>query len=94
MSDEAAAPSAKATAEKRLNRMFDMISEQLGDGTWVLGDRFSAADLYLFLMIRWTRNMPRPARTIPNLKALAERVLARPAVQETLKAEGLEAPFF
>jgi glutathione S-transferase len=94
VSDEAAVPSAKAAAEKRLNRMFDMISEQLGDRTWVLGDRFSAADLYLFLMIRWTRNMPRPARTLPNLKALAERVLARPAVQETLKAEGLEAPFF
>jgi glutathione S-transferase len=94
VSDEAAVPSAKAAAEKRLNRMFDMISEQLGDRTWVLGDRFSAADLYLFLMIRWTRNMPRPARTIPNLRALAERVLARPAVQETLKAEGLEAPFF
>jgi glutathione S-transferase len=94
VSDEAAAPAVKQAAGERLNRMFDVISAQLGEKTWLLGDRFSAADLFLFMLIRWSRNMPRPARTIPNLKALAERVLARPAVQEAFKVEGLQAPFF
>jgi glutathione S-transferase len=92
--DEAAAPSVKSAAEKRLYRMFDVISEQLGDKTWLLGDRFSAADLFLFLLIRWGRAMPRPPRILPNLNVLAERVLARPAVQEALKVEGLQAPFY
>ncbi|NIX76494.1 glutathione S-transferase family protein [Microvirga sp. c23x22] len=92
--DEAAIPSVKEAAGQRLNRMFDLISEQLGDKTWLLGDRFSAADLFLFMLIRWSRNMPRPARTLPNLGRFAERVFARPAVQETLKAEGITAPFF
>jgi glutathione S-transferase len=94
VADEAAAPAVKQAAGARLNRMFDVISEQLGDKQWLLGDRFSAADLFLFLLIRWSRNMPRPARTIPNLNALAERVLARPAVQEALKVEGIQAPLF
>jgi glutathione S-transferase len=94
VSDEAAAPAVKQAAGERLNRMFDVISAQLGEKTWLLGDRFSAADLFLFMLIRWSRNMPRPARTIPNLKALAERVIARPAVQEAFKGEGLQAPFF
>ncbi len=94
VSDEAAAPSVKQAAGERLDSMFDLISRQLGDRTWLLGDRFSAADLFLFMLIRWSRNMRRPARTIPNLNALAERVLARPAVQETLKVEGIQAPFF
>lgn len=94
VTDEAAAPTVKAAAEKRLNHMFDVISEQLGDKTWLLGDRFSAADLFLFMLIRWGRGMPRPPRSIPNLKALADRVLARPAVQETLRDEGIQEPFF
>ncbi|MBF9233521.1 glutathione S-transferase family protein [Microvirga alba] len=91
--DQTAAATVKEAAGQRLNGMFDLISEQLGDKTWLLGDQFSAADLFLFMLIRWSRNMPRPARTIPNLNALVERVLARPAVQETLKVEGLAAPF-
>ncbi|MET0529971.1 MAG: glutathione binding-like protein [Microvirga sp.] len=94
VSDEVAAPSVKQAAGERLNRMFDVISEQLGDKPWLLGDRFSAADLFLFMLIRWSRFMPRPARTIPNLNALAERVAARPAVQETFKVEGIQAPLF
>jgi glutathione S-transferase len=77
-----------------INRMFDVISEQLGDRTWLLGDRFSAADLFLFMLIRWGRGMPRPPRSISNLNTLAERVLARPAVQEALQAEGIKAPVF
>ncbi|MEE1657182.1 glutathione binding-like protein [Microvirga sp. CF3062] len=94
VSDEAAQPAVKQAAGERLNRMFDVISEQLGDKTWLLGDRFSAADLFLFMLIRWGRGMPRPPRSLPNLNALAERVLARPAVQQALDAEGIKDPFF
>ncbi|MGO4387037.1 glutathione S-transferase family protein [Microvirga sp. 2YAF29] len=94
VSDEAAAPSVKQAAGERLNRMFDVISEQLGDNPWLLGDHCSAADLFLFMLIRWSRFMPRPARSIPNLNALAERVAARPAVQETFRVEGIRAPLF
>ncbi|WP_230530832.1 glutathione S-transferase family protein [Microvirga roseola] len=92
--DEAAVPSVKAAAEQRLYRMFDVIAEQLGDRAWLLGDRFSAADLFLFMLIRWGRGMPRPPRSIPALNALAERVVARPAVQEAFAAEGIQAPLF
>jgi glutathione S-transferase len=91
-SDKSGVAGVKHAAGQRLNRMFDLISEQLGEKTWLLGDRFSAADLFLFMLIRWSRNMPRPARSLPNLKALAERVAARPAVQATLTAEGIGEP--
>jgi glutathione S-transferase len=94
VSDQAAAPAVKQAAGERLNRMFDVMSEQLGDRTWLLGERFSAADLFLFMLIRWGRSMPRPPRSLPNLNALAERVLARPAVQKALEVEGIKAPVF
>jgi glutathione S-transferase len=92
--DEAAIPSVKQASEQRLYRMFDVIAEQLGSRTWLLGERFSAADLFLFMLMRWGRGMPRPPRSISNLDALAERVAARPAVQEAFRAEGIQAPFF
>lgn len=94
VSNDAAVPAAKQAAEQRLYRMFDVISEQLGDKTWLLGDRFSAADILLFILIRWGRGMPRPPRSLPNLSALAERVIAHPSVQEALAVEGIQAPFF
>lgn len=94
VTEEAAAPSVKQAAGERLNRMFDVIAAQLGDGPWLLGERFSAADLFLFMLIRWGRGMPRPPRSIANLNALAERVLARPAVQNALEVEGIKAPIF
>ena len=91
--DPAAQAAVKAKAAVRLDAMFDRIAAQLGDGPWLLGTRFSAADLFLTMLIRWGRGMPRPPRTVPALGALAERVLARPAVVATLAAEGLQAPF-
>ena len=85
-------PLVKARAEERLDGMFDLVAAELGDRPWVLGERFSAADLFLALLIRWGRGMKRPPRTIATLGRLAERVLARPAVQAAIEAEGLKPP--
>jgi glutathione S-transferase len=60
VADAAAAPAVKAAAQVRLEGMFDRIANQLGAGPWLLGERFSAADLFLFMLIRWGRGMPRP----------------------------------
>ena len=92
VTDESAAATVKASAERRLNLIFDRIADGLGSGPWLLGERFSAVDLYLFMLIRWGRAMPRPPRALAPLGALAERVLARPAVQAALEAEGLKPP--
>ncbi len=92
VTEESAAATVKASAERRLNLIFDRIADGLGSGPWLLGERFSAVDLYLFMLIRWGRAMPRPPRALAPLGALAERVLARPAVQAALEAEGLKPP--
>jgi glutathione S-transferase len=93
VADPAAADSVKEAAGKRLGHMFDVIASQLGDGPWLLGEHFSAADLFLLMLVRWGREMPHPPRDVPQLSAHARRVLARPAVQATFAAEGLGEPF-
>lgn len=83
----------KQAAGARLDKMFDVIADQLGNGPWLLGQTFSAADLFLLMLVRWGRNMPRPPRSIASLAAHSRRVLARPAVQATLLAEGIAEPY-
>ena len=93
VADPAAADSVKQAATARLDCMFDVIAIQLGTAPWLLGERFSAADLFLLMLVRWGRTMPRPPRDIPQLASHAQRVLGRPAVQATFAAEGLATPF-
>lgn len=90
--DPAGAPAVKAAAEAALGGMFDRIAADLGDGPWLLGDRFSAADLFLLMLVRWGRFLARRPAETPALGAHAGRVLARPAVQAAFHAEGLAPP--
>ena len=91
--DLAQAEGVKQAVGARLTGAFERISDQLGDRPWLLDSGISASDLYLLMMVRWGRTLPKPAREIGVLGAHAARVLARPAAVETFEAEGLAAPF-
>lgn len=91
--DPAHVESVKAATAARIGKTFELISAHLQSNAWLLGDAFSAADLYLFMLIRWGRALPKPPRLDPVLAAFAARVAARPAVLEALKAEGIAPPF-
>ena len=58
-------------------------------GPYLLGREFSGADLYLTMLMRWSRKMPRPATEWPALKALADRVRERPSWKKLYELEGL-----
>lgn len=63
----------------------------LSDGrAYLLGDRFSVADTYLFAVTRWSGNFGIAVEQRPALAALMARIEARPAAQAALRAEGLE----
>ena len=84
----------KQGARVRLERMFEIIAGQLGAGPYLLGEQLSAADLFLFMLVRWSRDMPRPARAWPALAAHAARVWARPAVRQAFTAEDIAEPAY
>ncbi|MDQ7248858.1 glutathione S-transferase C-terminal domain-containing protein [Dongia sedimenti] len=64
------------------------LSQQLA-GDYLLGDRFSAADAYLFVCLNWTQFLKLDLAPWPNILALMRRVAARPAVRAAIVAEGL-----
>ena len=91
--DEAGVPGMKAGAHERINHWFDIIEENMGAGPYVLGDTFSATDIYLTMLCRWGRLQdPKPASR-PKIGKLVELVLARPAIQKTIEAEGIKGLF-
>jgi glutathione S-transferase len=49
----------------------------------------SVADFYLTMLMRWSRNMPKPATDWPQLAALAQRMKARPSFKTLYEREGL-----
>lgn len=64
---------------------------ELAGREYLMGEHFSVADAYLFTVTRWAKPMAIDLTPYANLSAHHARVAARPAVQETLKAEGLPA---
>ena len=91
----AGAAQVKAHAQAKVGDCLAQIDAQLArhGGAWLLGDAYSAADAYAFMLCRWTRNFSaRPAREYPHIAPYLQRMLARPAVQRALASEGLVPP--
>ena len=94
VADEHHAAEARRRLEERLAAMFAPVDAHLADREWLVGDRFGPADAFLFMVGRWTRNLPRKARDLPNLGPYLARIAARPAVQEMFGIERLGPPYY
>lgn len=73
-----------------IEAQWQRIDDHLRDhGPCLLGDRLSAADFYLAMLMRWSRNMPKQATEWPHLGALAQRLKSRPSFKTLYEREGL-----
>lgn len=79
----------KAVYRARLADRFKWVDSQLAGRNYLMGEDFSVADAYLFVVAGWGRHVGVDISGLANLGAFMARVAARPAVQEALKAEGL-----
>lgn len=83
-------PEVRAALQKKIEGVWDLLDAQLAaHGPYLLGTTFSGADLLLIMLMRWSRNMPRPATEWPALKRLADLVRARPSWKRLYEIEGL-----
>lgn len=80
----------QANARVGIEKAWDYVAAHLAaHGPYILGDTFSVVDLYVLMLMRWARHMPKPATTWPALDALATRLKARPSWATMCAAEGL-----
>jgi glutathione S-transferase len=77
----------RAPVLEKLQPRLAFLEGHLSKNSYLMGERFTAADAYLFTLLNWAQwtgvDLPK------TLARYAEKVKARPKVQEALKAEGL-----
>ena len=84
------ADAAKAQARGKIESAWRQVADHLeANGPWLLGDTRSAADFLLTMLMRWSRNMPRPSDGWPVLHDHARRMKALPSFAETYRREGI-----
>ena len=72
------------------SRAPEQVAEHLqANGPYLLGENRSAADFVLSMLMRWSRNMPRPSDDWPALHAHALLMKALPSFKEVYAREGL-----
>jgi len=79
----------RTIAKENVIKAFNRLDAHLAGKQYLLGDQFTVADAYLFVVSNWARFHDIDVAKWPSLKAFQDRVKARPAVQEAMKAEGL-----
>jgi glutathione S-transferase len=88
--EPAGASAVKALAGRRIGQAWDRLDGILADGRpCLLGEDVSSADLMATMLMRWSRNMPRPATDWPRLGPFVRRMRGRPAFIELCRREGL-----
>jgi len=68
---------------------FDYLSKQLEKRQFLMGERFTVADAYLFTVLNWSNVVGVDLGRWPALKSYQQRISGRPAVHAALEAEGL-----
>ena len=82
---------AETRAERKayLHKRYALLEGILAKQPWLLGDTFTAADAYLFVVTRWAKGASVDLSDFHALASFQERVAARPAVQAAMAEEGL-----
>ncbi len=90
MAGEATAPQAREFARRGIEAAWGRVDERLAStGAYFAGRAPSAVDFLGTMLVRWSRNMPRPATEWPAIRDYVARMKARPSFRTLYEREGL-----
>ncbi|WP_266169635.1 glutathione transferase GstA [Dyella subtropica] len=78
---------AGGVARVRIAKRLELVEHQLEGRDFLLGERFTVADAYLFAIVSWAKPCRLSLAPFPRLQAHLERVGRRESVLAALKAE-------
>jgi glutathione S-transferase len=79
----------KGKARTTLAKRFEIVAKPLATQSYLTGEAFTIADVYLFTILNWAGMLKVDLSPWPALHAFLARVAARPNVHAVLVAEGL-----
>lgn len=77
----------KTAARELLAHRLKHVDTELAGKTYLMGEKFTAPDAYLFTILNWTRFTGIDLSSFRNLQRFMENVSSRPAVAESLRAQ-------
>ena len=84
-------PDAIAAMQKKVPQTmgdcFELIERDYFKGPWVLGERYSVSDMYLFTIAQWLKGDGVDVKRLPKVDAHMQRMAADPMVIKVLAAE-------
>lgn len=87
--NKAATDEVKNYARNLLVKRLGYLETQLAHKPYLMGEGFTVADAYLFVVLSWSGHVGVDLDPFPRIKEYVARIGVRPAVQAALKAEGL-----
>ena len=78
----------KSLVREQMETKLTLLDQTFAKRRYFVGDSFTVADAYLFVVLGWLTYLKMDLARWPNLAAFHARIGERPAVIATLKAEG------
>ena len=89
--DEAAHEAMRRKVPQTMAESCGLIEREMLTGPWVLGERFSICDPYLFTITGWLEGDGVDLASLPRLREHRSRMAERPAVQRVLDEQAAAA---
>jgi len=80
----------KQKAPSNVTECFELIEQKFLKGPWVMGEQYTICDPYLFTIGSWIEGDGVDTAKVPRVMQHRAAMLARPAVQKAVAAEGTQ----
>ncbi len=87
-SDNAVAEIVKAQ-QVLIHQSLLLLNDQLSNKQYLLGDKITACDYFLFMLFIWADELELPPLSFPHLSCYLKRMVKQPAVITVCKKENL-----
>lgn len=92
--DESTIPNIIAAQDERIADALSIVNDQLGHNEFLLGDKLSACDYFLFMLAEWSLPIKQSPITFKNLASYLKRLSNNPTVKAVCELEGIDlTPF-
>ena len=79
----------KTTVRNTLAKRLGFVEEQLAYKPYLMGENFTVADAYLYVVLNWSGRVGFDLGQFPKISEYVARLSVRPSVVAAMKAEGL-----
>ena len=87
--DDATIAGLKRAVPRSMTGVFELIEQGMLKGPWVMGERYTVCDPYLFTLAQWLEGDGVDTAQFPRVLDHRRRVADRPATQRAIAAESV-----